>query len=448
MTNPEHPHNLDAEACVLGAILTDPDIITQIRPVLSTNMFYSPKHRDIYGAMTSLSECGEPIDLTTISDELTKRGKLDQVGGRIYLVELAETVASSVNTGAHARIVAEKAQYRSIISLAMKASDSAFNQDSEPIDIISQLAGGISAVAVTGNVREPVSVGSVGPEVLDRLQKVQAGDKPAGLHLGFPQIDWKTGGIDEGAMVLIAGDPGMGKTSIALNICEFLCEAGHPVAFFSAESPKEQLTLRLQCSLARVDSLRARRGQLDDNEWSRLTNAMAKMQKWPLYIDDTPQIQMEVLATKAALLKQKYGIEAVFVDYIQKLTSSVRGKAFEKMEQIAKDFKTLVRELRIAGFALAQLSRDSKSRPDKRPRLTDLSWSSQFEKESDVVIGLYRHELFCMNQKEREQYEGTAEALVLKARDGQTGKVDLVYLKEFTRFENLADVAHQEDMPF
>jgi len=445
------PNDLPAEQAVLGAIIKVPDALTSVRNILDENSWYSPRHRLIYRAMTALADCGEPIDIMTVADELVKCGKIEEVGGRVYLVELCESVISSANLTAHAKIVAEKATYRKIRQTCLEIADSASRQEMEPTELVAGLATAITSFGV-GTDREPVRVGVVAPVVLDRIGKVQTGQQNAGLHTGFPDIDRRIGAIVPGNMVVIAGRPSMGKTSFALNVCENLCKSNHAVAFFSAEESREEITLKLQCSLARVDSLRAREPKcLTDDEWNRLTRAMAELQGWKLYIDDTPDIAMPVLTTKAALLKQQLGIDAVFVDYLQKIRlPNHRGKYNEKVMEVSSAFVRMVKELRVVGFALSQLSADLESRPDKRPRLSDLSWSGQISQDTDVMIGLYRQELYCKKAEELQKVQGQAEALIRKARNGQVGTAYLTYQAEYTRFESAPTMAQraQEDIPF
>ncbi|MBI3014093.1 MAG: replicative DNA helicase [Candidatus Tectomicrobia bacterium] len=408
------PQNLEAEQCVLGAILRENEALSRVLDILQEDQFYSGAHRKIFQAMLDLFERGEPIDLLTLQERLRARGELEVVGGVAYLASLTDMIPTAANVRFHSMIVREKYVVRSLIQSATEIVTQSY-EESEDVDVLLDRAE--RAIFEISERRIQPAFVSLDQVVKESLRHIESlydrKELVTGVPTGFKDLDERTAGFQPSDLIVIAGRPSMGKTSFSLNIARYVAvEAKLPVAVFSLEMSKEQLGIRLLCSDARVNSTSVRTGFLRKEEHTALARAAAALYEAPIFIDDSPALSVLNIRAKA------------------------RGREIENRTQeismISRSLKALARELRCPVVALSQLSRNVESRTDKRPMLSDLRESGAIEQDADVVMFLYREEVYT------EEKPGTAEVIIGKQRNGPTGSFDLVFLKEYTRFENLA----------
>ena len=433
------PHNLDAERSVLGAILIDNATFNVVAAVLQPDAFFRDAHRRIFERMADLSERSQPIDFITLKEELARAGELDEVGGPAYLAALTDGVPRSTNAEYYAQIVKEKATLRALIFSANKILATAYEAEQEADLILDEAESSIFAVADDRVKAGFVPMKTLVSESFPKIEKLFTHKSHiTGVATGFADIDRKTRGLQPGDMVIVAARPSMGKTSLVLNICQHVATHGGVAGFFSLEMSKESLFMRMLASEARIDMHRLMSGQIGQREYGQITEALESLSEAQLFIDDTAGISVLEMRAKARRLKAEHGLNLLAIDYVQLMTG--RGR-FEnrtlELASISRSLKGLAKELGVPIIVLSQLSRASEARSDKRPQLSDLRESGALEQDADLVALIFREEMYKLGDEPSES-DGIAEIIIAKQRNGPTGTVKLAFLREQTRFANLA----------
>jgi len=431
------PQNLEAEMAVLGSMLLDENAIDAAVEFISEKSFYKVSHRKIFAVILSLFNSSRAVDLITLADELKKLGILEETGGVSYLTELANSVPSAANINHYAAIVKEKGILRALITNAVKIVQSCHNYEgsvSELVDDaeklifeVSENRAGSTFVAIKEVIKDSI-------ETIDRLYQNKA--HITGIPTGYVDFDLKTAGLQPSDLIIVAGRPSMGKSALALSIAEYAgVTAKVPLALFSLEMSKEQLVQRMLCSHAKVDANKVRTGYLAVSDWPRLTAAAGKLSEAPIFIDDTAAISVMELRAKARRLKSSQGIKLIIVDYLQLMrgSGSIESRQ-QEISDISRSLKALARELNITVIGISQLSRSVENREGHRPQLSDLRESGAIEQDADLVVLILREEYY----NPTPENEGIAEIIIAKQRNGPVGSFKLTFLKEYTRFENMA----------
>lgn len=431
------PHNIDAEAALLGSMLIDHSIIPQAIEMLDEGAFYKESHRNIYAALIKLFDENKGVDLVTIIEELKKKGLLDSVGGPSYLTSLASGVPTSANFIHYANIVKQKKLLRNLINAATQIVTSAYDpgQDIESVvDKAEQLIFDVSQKKVSSRFLSLREIIKSSIETIDNLY--QRKENITGLATGFRDLDIKTAGLQRSDLIIVAGRPSMGKSALASCIAEHIGVIEKKgVAFFSLEMSKEQLVQRMLCSHARVDAHKVRTGFLSQADWPRLVSAAGKLSEAPIYIDDTPGITVLELRAKARRLKSQFDIKMIVLDYLQLMQGPARSEnRQQEISEISRSLKALARELDVPLIAISQLSRAVEQRADHKPQLSDLRESGAIEQDADVVMLIVREEVYNPTEENR----GMADLIVAKQRNGPIGSMKLAFLGEYMRFDNLA----------
>jgi replicative DNA helicase len=429
------PQNLEAEASVLGAILFTPDAVARAIEILDESFFYSEGHRRIYAAMVHLFEKNQAIDLITVTEELSKRKQLEQIGGASYLAQLTSQISTAANIEYHAKIIKEKALLRELIQAATKMVQEGFEASSDGTEVLDRAERMIFEIGqqrIEGKFTKISEIIKHSIEAIDQLY--QRKEHVTGLGTGFHEFDIKTAGLQPSDLIVVAGRPSMGKSAFVSCIAEHAAiDLGRPIAFFSLEMSKEQLVQRMLCSHARVDAQKVRTGYLSHSDWPKLTSAAGKLSEAPIFIDDTPAMSTLEVRAKARRLKAQHGIELVVVDYLQLMDAHSRSESRQQeITEISRSLQALARELKVPVIAISQLSRAVESRTGNRPQLSDLRESGAIEQDADLVVFLFREEYYHSTEENRNK----AEAIIAKQRNGPIGSVELVFLKEWTRFDN------------
>jgi replicative DNA helicase len=433
------PVNLDAERFVLGAILMDDALYIQVAGSLESEDFSLEKHRRIFLRMGELYNRGERIDRVTVANELMKQNQLESVDGVSYLVSLDEGLPALANLDSYVRIVKDKAVLRRIIFTSQKLIDRCLIGEEEPDQI---LASAEENLLKLGETRAQDALVSPQRILEDFDGGINAFLDPSkrikGLSTGFLKLDEMTGGLHAGELVILAARPSMGKTALALNIAQHVASQPNEkqtVAVFSLEMSRESLLTRMICAGARVDQQKFRAGYLNQDERRRLAKTASELVQAPLYIDDTSGTHMMDIHAKLRRLKAEHGLSLVVIDYLQLMSGRGRYEnRNQEISTISRGLKLLAKDLKVPMLVLSQLNRAPETRPgDHRPQLSDLRESGSIEQDADLVAFIFREEVY---KQEDERLKGLAELLVAKQRNGPTGKVNLVFLKEFTKFEN------------
>jgi replicative DNA helicase len=434
------PHNLEAERSVLGAILIDNDTYNLAAAVLTPQAFFRDAHRRIYDKMTALAERSQPIDLITLKEELERAGDLEEVGGPAYIASLLDGVPRSTNVEYYAKIVKEKATLRSLIHSANRIVSSAYEADQEADLILDEAESAIFAVAEDRVKAGFVPMRDLVRESFPKIEKLfehQSFITGVGTHL--PDLDRMTRGFQAGDLVIVAARPSMGKTSLVLNWCQHVATHGGVAGFFSLEMSKEQLFMRMLSSEAKIDSFRLLSGQIGQKEYGQITHALDVLSESRLFVDDTAGMGVIEMRAKARRLKSEHGLSMLAVDYVQLMTG--RGR-FEnrtlELAAISRSLKGLAKELSVPIIVLSQLSRAPEARSDKRPMLSDLRESGALEQDADVVIMIFREDMYHHDKDQPSENEGVAELILAKQRNGPTGTVRAAFIKEQTKFMPLA----------
>ena len=435
------PQNLDAEESVLGAMMLSTGAIAAVSEVLSGNgrEFYRESHAKIYRAALALYAKGEPVDAITLVDELDERGELEDVGGRVRVHELAALVPASANAGHYAQIVKESATLRGLIRAGGEIARLGWERPGETAELVDRAEQVLFDLSQEKATSEFSHIEALLKESFERItQLYESGADVTGIPSGFRDLDRITSGFQEGNLIVMAARPSMGKSALGLGVAANLAvRRGIPVALFTLEMSKSEVTQRLMCSEAKVESQRLRTGKLSADDWPRLTAACDKLAKAPIYVDDTGSITMMEIRSKARRLKSKHpDLGLIIVDYLQLMTSGMTAEnRVQEVSQISRSLKVLARDLDVPIIALSQLSRAVEQRHDKRPILSDLRESGSIEQDADIVMFIYRDEYY--NAEESEQ-QGLAEVIVAKHRNGPTDTVKLSFLKRYAKFSDLA----------
>ena len=435
------PHNLEAERSVLGAVLLHNDAFDTAAEVIDSTDFFRDAHRRIFDKMVRLAERGDAIDLVTLKEELTRSSELEAVGGPAYISALVDGVPRSTNVEHYARIIKEKATLRSLIYSANKILSNAYEAEDEADTILDNAESAIFAIA-DKKVRDGfVSLKDLAETSLDTIEKLASRKElVTGVPTGFTDLDEMTSGLQPSDLVIVAARPSMGKTSLVLNMAQHVgTKTDMTVGIFSLEMSKEQLFLRMLTGEARIDAHRLRGGFLGERDWGKLSQALGTLSEAKIFIDDTPSIGVLEMRAKCRRLQAQHGLHLVVIDYVQLMQG--RGR-FEnrtlEVASISRSLKGLAKELRVPIVLLSQLSRATESRSDHRPQLSDLRESGALEQDADVVIFIYREDLYADKNAPPTEAAGTAELIIGKQRNGPTGVVKLAFLREYTRFEKLA----------
>ncbi len=433
------PQNLEAEVSVLGGILLENEALNQVLEILQTGDFYREAHRKIFSAMIQLYERNEPVDLITLSEVLKKKDELEAVGGLEYLNQLVNSVPTAANIAYYANIIKEKALLRKLIQRATEIINEGYGNSgdiNEFLDRAERLIFEISEDRVRPSFYSLKEILKSSFKTIEKLyEKKQI---ITGVPTGFTKLDELTSGLQPSDLIIVAGRPSMGKTTFALNIAQHAAiEAGITCAIFSLEMAKEQLALRMLCSEAKIDAHRLRGGFLSENDWPKLTRAAGKLSEAPIFIDDTPAISVLEMRAKARRLKSEHNLGLIVVDYLQLMRGRTDSETREQeISDISRSLKALAKELNIPVVALSQLNRRVEDRGDKRPQLADLRESGAIEQDADVIIFLYRDEVY--NRSEDNPNKGKAEIIIGKQRNGPTDKFELAFIDKYTCFENLS----------
>ena len=433
------PHNLEAERSVLGAILVHNDAFNLAAQVIDSRDFYRDAHRRIFDCMVALNERHDAIDFVTLKEELARAGELDEVGGPAYVAALADGVPRATNVEYYARIVKEKSTLRNLIYAANKIVANAYEADQESDLILDEAESAIFAVADDRLKAGFVAMRDLVKDSFPKIEKLFEQKRLiTGVPTGFVDVDEMTRGLQAGDLVIVAARPSMGKTSLVLNIAQYVASLGDQVVgFFSLEMSKESLFLRLLTSEAQIDGHRLMSGAIGGNDYHRISHALEKLNSMKLFIDVTANIGVLEMRAKSRRLQSEHGLSLLVVDYIQLMNG--RGR-FEnrtlELASISRSLKGLAKELNVPIIVLSQLSRAPESRSDHRPQLSDLRESGALEQDADVVVLIYRDDVY--NRDPNSPDAGTAELILAKQRNGPTGVVKLAFLREQTRFANLA----------
>ena len=436
------PHNLEAERSILGAILVHNDAFNTAAQTIDTRDFYRDAHRRIFARMIALNERGQAIDFVTLKEELVRNGELDDVGGPAYVASLADGVPRATNVEYYARIVKEKSTLRSLIFAANKILTNAYEADQDSDLILDEAESAIFAVADDRLKAGFIPMSDLVRESYPKIEQLFEHKRlVTGVPTGFVDLDEMTRGFQAGDLIIIAARPSMGKTSLALNVAQHVAlQPSHTVGVFSLEMSKESLFLRLLTSEAQIDSHRLMTGAIGHKDYGRISHALEMLSAMRLFIDDSAGISVLEMRAKARRLQAEHGLNLIVVDYIQLM--STRGR-FEnrtlELGAISRSLKGLAKELNVPIVVLSQLSRAPESRSDHRPQLSDLRESGALEQDADVVIMIYREDAY--NRDPNHPDAGTAELILAKQRNGPTGTVRLAFLREQTRFANLAQSA-------
>jgi replicative DNA helicase len=439
------PYSEDAEQAVLGAMLMDGDAILRAAEFVDDSMFYAERHRRIYRAMIALSERGAIADPLTLSDELDRRGELAQSGGKEYVALLVDVVPTSANVEYHAQIVREKALLRSLIEVSTSIVGEAFQGRMTAAELLDEAEQKIFHVSQQRGAGGFTRIKELLWPTMERIEALQRGGKTiTGVASGFPDLDELTSGFQPSDLVIIAARPSMGKTAFVLNLAQYAAiEHKIPIAFFSLEMSKESLVQRMLTSEARIDAQRLRKGQLRDDDFPRLARAAGLLSGAPIHIDDSAGISLLEMRSKARRLKADSGLGLVVVDYLQLIQGSSRAEnRQQEISQISRSLKALAKEVGVPVVALSQLSRAPEQRTgeNKRPQLSDLRESGAIEQDADLVMAIFRPEVYAERNPDGTfkdgDVEGRSEIIVLKQRNGPIGTVNLYFQKNYTRFEN------------
>lgn len=431
------PHNREAEQSVIGAIFLEPQALITASEILLVDDFYLNAHKKIFETMLRLSDQGKAIDVVTVTEELSAKKEIEDVGGLSYLLELANAVPTAANVAHYAKIVEEKALLRRLIRVATKIVEDGYTREDEVEALLGEAEKKMMEVANRKNAGDFKHVKDVLVETFDNIEKLQSqkGDV-TGIPTGFRDLDNITAGFQRNDLIIVAARPSVGKTAFALNVAQSVAvQARENVAIFSLEMGAEQLVMRMLCAEGNIDAQVLRTGALTTDDWGKLTMAMGSLSNSGIFIDDTPGVRINEIRAKCRRLAQENGLGMILIDYLQLIQGS--GKPGENRQQevseISRSLKGLARELKVPVIALSQLSRGVEQRQDKRPMMSDLRESGSIEQDADIVAFLYRDDYY---DKESES-KNMIEIIIAKQRNGPTGTVTLAFKKEFNKFINV-----------
>jgi len=434
------PQNLDAEKSLLGAVLIDEETLADITEHVTTKDFYERRHGIIYGAMMSLYEKHKPVDLLTLTDELKRKKELDTIGGSAYLTELTNYVPTSAHAEAYAELVSQKAIRRRLIKASGEISEMGYNEETSTEELLSRAEAELFAVSDQSLKQDIASIESILTESFDRMEELHR-NKGAlrGVRTGYKDLDNMTAGLQRSDLIILAARPAMGKTTLVTNLAYNVATvAKQPVLFFSLEMSKEQLVDRMLADASGVDAWNIRTGNLSDDDFSKLSEAMGELAEAPIFIDDTPGLSTLELRTKARRASHDQPLGLIIIDYLQLMqgsggSGSGYSNRVQEVSEISRGLKLVARELNVPVIALSQLSRSVESRSPQIPQLADLRESGSIEQDADIVMFIYR-EAYYNPETERENI---TDLIIAKHRNGPTGKVELYFHPERLRFMSL-----------
>jgi replicative DNA helicase len=439
MTAPDKlvPQNIEAEEAVLGSLLIDPEALFRVTPFLKPDDFYIQKNSWIYEAILSVHERREPIDFVTLCDDLERQDRLEQIGGAAYVTHLINAVPSAIHVEAYGHIVEQAALRRRLISAASRIAQLAY-QEHEDVDLtVDRAEQALFSVSQRRISRDLTPIQDVVRRYYDRIEYLyDHRDEPLGVPTGFVDLDRLLGGLQRSDLILIAARPSVGKTSLGISIARHAASLGQHVAIFSLEMSSEQVVQRMVSGETGIDAQRLRLGDLRENEWPLFVEATGRLSDIPLFIDDTPSISVLQMRTKARRLHAEHGIDLILVDYLQLMTAGdMRSESrVQEVSYISRSLKGLARELDVPLVAISQLSRAVEQRTEKRPILADLRASGSLEQDADVVMFIYRDELY----DPETEIPGVAEIIIAKHRNGPTGNIELVFRDHLAQFVDAA----------
>ncbi|MFQ5995597.1 MAG: replicative DNA helicase [Acidiferrobacterales bacterium] len=440
------PQSVEAEQSVLGGLMLDNRSLDQVADKVGEEDFYRREHRLIFRAICQLYEENNPADVVTVSEQLQHQGSLEEAGGLAYLGALAKNTPSTANIGAYADIVRDRAIMRELLNVASDITGSVYEPEGRrTVELLDFAERNILAISEKGGHRQ----GGFQPltkllsSAVDRIDQLYHSESSiSGTPTGFADLDEMTSGLQSSDLIIVAGRPSMGKTSLAMNIAENVAVGQSlPVAIFSMEMPGEQLAMRMLASMSRLNTHKIRTGKLNDDDWPRVTSTMSLLAQAPVFIDDTPSLTPMELRARARRLKREHGLGLILVDYLQMMQSfeSNENRATE-ISHITRALKNLAKELSVPLIAMSQLNRSLEQRPNKRPVMSDLRESGSIEQDADVIVFIYRDEVYNEDSIDK----GTAEIIIGKQRNGPTGTVRLTFLGQYTKFENYTSADFDE----
>jgi replicative DNA helicase len=432
------PHSIEAEQAVLGSLLLSDGAWDVVADRVAEVDFYRKEHRLIFRAIASLAQQDKPRDVVTLSEWLEQRGDLEKAGGMLYLGTLAKDTPSAANVKAHADIVRERSVLRQLIQVGEGTATSAYDAGDRAVkELLDEAETRVFKIADEGAGRQGGfrNIKDLLSQAVDRIDELfNNGSAVTGVATGFDKFDEMTSGLQPSDLIIVAGRPSMGKTSFAMNIAENAAiKHRKPVAIFSMEMSGEQLAMRMISSLGRINQQNLRTGRLEDSDWPRITSAIAMLSEAPLFVDETPALSPTELRARARRIKREHGLGLIVVDYLQLMAvpQNKENRATE-ISEISRALKALAKELNVPVIALSQLNRSLEQRPDKRPVMSDLRESGAIEQDADVIVFIYRDEVYNEDSPDK----GTAEILIRKQRNGPTGNCRLTFLGQYTKFEN------------
>lgn len=443
------PHSIEAEQSVLGSMMIAPDSWDKVAEIVVESDFYNRSHRTIFGAIIKLLSNNQSVDTVTVKDTLAQSGKLDEAGGFSYLIELAKNTPSAANVSAYASVIRERAIVRELIGVAHDIADVGYNPEGRnSADILDFAESKVFEIAEkrTGENEGPKDITTVLTKTVNRLDElVKQGLDITGVSTGYTDLDSKTSGLQRSDLIIVAARPSMGKTTFAMNLCEnAMMLQDKPVLVFSLEMPAEQIMMRMLASLSRVNQTHIRTAQLDDEEWARMSGTIKTLKKKDnLYIDDSSGLTPMELRTRARkIARDKGGLSLIMIDYLQlmRVPSLSENRTLE-IAEISRSLKALAKELEVPVVALSQLNRTLEQRADKRPINSDLRESGSIEQDADLIMFIYRDEVY----NEASEMKGIAEIIIGKQRNGPIGTSRLTFQGQFSRFDNYAGPAFEDE---
>lgn len=445
------PQAPELEEAVLGALMIEKDAYSLVSEILRPESFYEHRHQLIYSAITDLAVNQKPVDILTVKEQLSKRGELEEVGGPFYITQLSSKVASSAHIEYHARIIAQKALARELITFTSNIQSKAFDETLDVDDLMQEAEGKLFEISQQNMKKDYTQINPVIAEAYDLIQKAAARtDGLSGLESGYTKLDKMTSGWQKSDLIIIAARPAMGKTAFVLSMAKNIAvNFRNPVALFSLEMSNVQLVNRLISNVCEIPSEKIKSGQLADYEWQQLDYKLRDLLDAPLYVDDTPSLSVFELRTKARRLVREHGVKIIIIDYLQLMnaTGMKFGSREQEVSMISRSLKQLAKELNIPVIALSQLSRKVEERNDgnKRPQLSDLRESGAIEQDADIVCFIHRPEYYTRSTTDAENRDirGMAEFIVAKHRSGSVDDIEMTFVARFARFQN-----RSEPMPF
>ena len=432
------PQNIEAEQSVLGGVLIENEAVHKVMEILTPEDFYRDAHRKIYDALIDLAERDEPADLITLTNELRKKEHLDSVGGASYVTSLIDSVVTAANIEYYAKIVKEKAILRKLIEASTEIITHSYEDRSDVESLLDEAERAIFEISENRIKPSFYSIRDIVKQSFKTIERLyEKKELVTGVPSGYRELDQRTAGFQPSDLIIVAGRPSMGKTALCLNVAQYAAiEKRIPVAIFSLEMSKEQIVIRMLCSEAQVEGTRLRTGFLSESDWPRLTLAAGNLSDAPIFIDDAAALSVLELRAKARRLNAEHGVGMIVIDYLQLMRGRAKVESRQQeISEISRSLKALAKELNVPVIAVSQLSRRTEERQGMRPQLSDLRESGAIEQDADVILFIYRDEVY--NRSEDNPNRGKAEIIIGKQRNGPTGKIDLAYLDKFTTFKEL-----------